>query len=435
MNKTIKIEGFKVQQLTSKPIAIASIGFQDLRKIVKFTYREPQNYDPFNPEKSIEEVTEDINKDYYQRLTNDKRLSSIYSFLVKEINNIISTENNAIGSFPTAIIISMDINQDIETEEELIDLINQDEYSGALYNENGNKIELVAPANKVSLIVDGQHRLSAMIQLYEDAKNNSIRIGRNSLKTEYPKVSNDLIIKHLERFELNCTLLLGFDKWEQGKVFADVNFNQKPVNKSLYYDIFGSFPDPNKNDIFLAHMLAMHLNNNSNSVIQNSIKMLGSGKGYFSQAFFVEALLEHFGKNGIWNTIPMDYLNGGSEYKILPKILKAYLKAVKLNFEDFWPKEGQDTSRKYPHNLLKTTGMGALLKLIAPIYRKYKTEIDFKSISIEDLTSRFENELKKASVNGSKYFSNEGEFSGSGSKGLQNKLFIKLGTDLGYFNK
>lgn len=433
MSKVIKIEGLKVQQLTSKPIAIASIGFQDLRKIVKFTYREPQNYDPFNPDKSIEEVTEDINKDYYQRLTNDKRLGSIYNFLVKEINNIVISENNAIGSFPTAIIISMDINQDIDLEVELHSLIDAKEYTGAFYQENGSKIQLITPTNKVSLIVDGQHRLSAMIQLYEDAKNDSVRIGRNSLKSEYPKLTNELIIENLERFELNCTLLLGFDKWEQGKVFADVNFNQKPVNKSLYYDIFGSFPDPNKNDIFLAHMLAMHLNNNSNSVIKDSIKMLGSGKGYFSQAFFVEALLEHFGKNGIWNTIPMDYLENGKEYKMLPKILKAYLKAVKLNFEEFWPKEEQDTSRKYPHILLKTTGMGALLKLIAPIYRKFKTEIDFKTIDINELTNVFSKELEKATKNGAKYFSKEGEYSGSGSKGLQNKLFKELGSDLGYF--
>ena len=274
-----------------------------------------------------------------------------------------------------------------------------------------------------------------MIKLYEDAKNDSIRIGRNSLRSEYPKLTNELIIENLERFDLNCTLLLGFDKWEQGKVFADVNFNQKPVNKSLYYDIFGSFPDPNKNDIFLAHMLAMHLNNNNNSVIKDSIKMLGAGKGYFSQAFFVEALLEHFGKNGIWNTIPMNYLENGTEYKILPKILKAYLRAVKLNFEDFWPKEGQDTSRKYPHILLKTTGMGALLKLIAPIYRKYKTEIDFKNIEIDDLTKTFSSELEQVSETGVRYFSKEGEYSGSGSKGLQNKLFKELATDLGYFKK
>ena len=75
-----------------------------------------------------------------------------------------------------------------------------------------------------------------------------IKIGRKSLKEEYPKLTNELVLDYIKQFEFNCTILLGFDKWEQGKVFADVNFNQKPVNKSLYYDIFGSYPDPNKNE-------------------------------------------------------------------------------------------------------------------------------------------------------------------------------------------
>src|SRR5690606_14988011 len=120
-------------------------------------------------------------------------------------------------------------------------------------------------SRKNTLIVDGQHRLAAMLKLYEDASSDKIRIGRYSLQQKYPDLTNNIVQNRLTSFELNCTLLIGFDLWEQGKVFADVNFNQKPVNKSLYYDIFGSYPDPDKNDIFLAHMLALHLNNNEDS--------------------------------------------------------------------------------------------------------------------------------------------------------------------------
>jgi DGQHR domain-containing protein len=321
----------------------------------------------------------------------------------------------------------MDLNQDIDTIEELAKLVSSNDYSGAIYIEHAeNLIELLVPTNKISLIVDGQHRLSAMIKLYEDAKNDRIKIGRNALFHEYPDLTNEMVISQLEKFELNCTILLGFDKWEQGKVFADVNFNQKPVNKSLYYDIFGSFPDPNKNDIFLAHMLAMHLNNNENSVIKNSIKMLGTGNGYFSQAFFVEALLDHFGKQGIWNDIPLNYVNGGSEHKILPKVLKAYMSAIKSSYNDYWPKEDETTSRKYPHILLKTTGMGALLKLLDPIYRKLKPEIDFKSIDDAELIKIFVKQLEPSIDKASYYFSREGGYSGSGSKGQQNALYLEL---------
>lgn len=436
MNNLETIKGFVVNQLTSKPIAIAAINFKILRNIVKFTFREPQNYDPFNPEKLVSQITEEVNKDYYQRLRNDKRISSIYNFLLKEINNIHNSNSSAIGSFPTAIIISMDIYQDAETKEEYIkhfsDLTNE-EYFGGYYNKlENNNVELILPQKKVSLIVDGQHRLSGMIKLYDDAVNRKIKIGRNSLTQEYPNLTYEKVINSLNQFDLNCTILLGFDKWEQGKVFADVNFNQKPVNKSLYYDIFGSFPDPNRNDIFLAHMLAMHLNNNSKSIIKGFIKMLGSGKGYFSQAFFVEAILEHFSKKGIWGNIPLDYLNNGDEYKILPKFFKAYFEAINQVFKPYWPTADQDTSRKYPHILVKTTGMGALIKLINPIYRKLKIETDLKVIEESELVKLLKNELTNAKDKGEKFFSKEGEFAGSGSLGLQNQLYIKLSQEIGY---
>lgn len=436
MNNLETVRGFVVNQLTSKPIAIAAIKFKVLRNIIKFTSREPQNYDPFNPDKSVSKITEDINKDYYQRLRDDKRIGNIYNFLLREINNVYNSKTNAVGTFPTAIIISMDINQEVETIEEYIesyDKLRIDEYIGAYYNKlENNNVELLFPQRKISLIVDGQHRLSGMIKLYEDALSRRIKIGRNSLSDVYPNLTYEQIINSLNDFDLNCTVLLGFDKWEQGKVFADVNFNQKPVNKSLYYDIFGSFPNPDKNDIFLAHMLAMHLNNNTKSVINGYIKMLGSGKGYFSQAFFVEAILEHFREKGIWGNIPLDFLNGGEDHKILSKFFRAYFQAIKNVFIDYWPTEGQDTSRKYPHILVKTTGMGALIKLINPIYRKLKLTVDFKTIEESELVKLLNQELVKAKDKEETFFSKQGDFAGSGSLGLQNQLFLKLAQELGY---
>lgn len=438
-NKTKDLKGILVNQLTSKPIGISAIDFPTLRNIVKFTSREPQNYDPFVPMKNVEQIEKDVKNSYYQRLTNDKRVSNIYKFLLKEISNIHSSNTNALGSFPTSVIISLDLNQEFETKEEYLEFITsakQEDYVGAFYKEiEDNEIELIVPDGKFALIVDGQHRLMGMMKLFKDASNDEIKIGRNKLKDEYPNLSNELVLDYIKQFEFNCTLLLGFDKWEQGKVFADVNFNQKPVNKSLYYDIFGSYPDPNKNDIFLSHMLAMHLNNNKDSVIQGFIKMLGSGKGFFSQAFFVEAILNHFRPKGIWASLPMDYLNDGSDYKILPKFFKSYLKAIKDVFNPYWPQGGQDTSRKYPNILCKTTGMGALIKLIDPIYRKLKIDTDFKSITPEELTKLLKSELVKAKDKGSDFFSKEGNFSGSGSLGLQNKLYTALGQELGYFKK
>lgn len=435
MKEFINIEGLLVNQLTSKSIATTSIKFLDLISIAKFTARESQDYDPFNPEKSISQVFNEVNELYFQRLTNDDRVKDLYAFLLREINNHAITKNG-IGSFPTAIILSIDINEEFENESDYLNFANDDDSdnTGSYYKITGNKILFKTPKQKTSLIVDGQHRLAGMMKLYNDALTNNIKIGRDSLSNKYPDLTNEQVKQSLENFDLNCTLLIGFDIWEQGKVFADVNFNQKPVNKSLYYDIFGSVPSQDKNDIFLAHMLAMFLNNNEDSVIKNFIKMLGSGEGYFSQAFFVEAILDHFKSKGIWADMPLNYLNDGEEYKILPKFFAAYFKAIKTNFKDYWPKPGETTSRSYKNILVKTTGMGALLKLINPIYRDLKIQkVDFKTISDEDLFQKLSKILEAIKPNAKKYFSGEGDFAGAGSLGLQRKLYIELGKDTGYF--
>lgn len=438
MNKQgIKIKGVLVNQFTSKPIAISAIPFLILRDMVKFTSREHQNYDPFNPDQTIGEVMETVNDSYYQRLLNDKRVNQIYEFLLKEIDNLHSSKNNALGTFPTSVIVSLDLNEYFETKEEYVNYlekIGSSEYIGAFFEKvDEEKIELLIPQRKVSLIVDGQHRLAGMIKLYNDALNNSIKVGRKRLEEVFPNLSNEIVLKSIKKFEFNCTVLLGYDKWEQGKVFANVNFNQKPVNKSLYYDIFGSFPDPDKNEIFLAHMLALHLNNNKDSVLKGFIKMLGSGKGFFSQAFFVEAILEHFSPKGIWASLPMDFLKDGTEYKVLPKFFKAYFRAVKAIFPEYWPKQEGESSKGYQDILCKTTGMGALIKLIDPIYRNLKVQqVGFKNETEEELTNMLKEEFSKIRNKGEAFFSKESEFAGSAGLGLQNKLFKALAGELGY---
>jgi DGQHR domain-containing protein len=299
-----------------------------------------------------------------------------------------------------------------------------------------NVVSLSILKRSNTLIVDGQHRLAAMIKLYEDASKETIKIGRHHLNEKYPNLNYQTIKNNLNDFELNCTLLLGFDIWEQGKVFADVNFNQKPVNKSLYYDIFGSFPDPDKNDIFLSHMLAKHLNSSDKSVIKGFIKMLGTGKGYFSQAFFVEAIKDHLKPKGIWADIPLDFINGGNKHEFLSLFFKAYFSAIKELFKDYWPKEAYEKGEKYDSILVKTTGMGALIKLINPLYKQLIREgSNIETLSEAELKHVIMKALHPLKDNESEYFSKKSTFSGAGSLGLQSKLYEKLGQDLGWFVK
>ncbi|HRG69581.1 MAG TPA: DGQHR domain-containing protein [Saprospiraceae bacterium] len=439
MNKLIEIKGFMVNQLTYKPIATSSVRFSDLKSIVKFTAREPNDFDPFKPNLKLDDIVKQTNEQYFQRLIIEDRVRNIYLYLLDEINNKVTKKKSALGSFPTSIILSIDLTDQFENKkeyEESIEQIESEDYIGAYYSVDNNLIALSILRRNNTLIVDGQHRLAAMIKLYDDASNESIKIGKSLLNEKYPNLDCQSIKNTLNDFELNCTLLLGFDIWEQGKVFADVNFNQKPVNKSLYYDIFGSFPDPDRNDIFLSHMLAKHLNTNEKSDIKGFIKMLGTGKGYFSQAFFVEAIKDHLKPKGIWANIPLDYIKGGNKHEFLSIFFKAYFSAIKELFKDYWPKQSYEKGEKYDSILVKTTGMGALIKLINPVCRQLiKDGKNLETSSEAELKEGIIEILTPLKENASKYFSKGSEFAGAGSLGLQSKLYQTLGQDLGWFQK
>ncbi|MCZ7404646.1 MAG: hypothetical protein O8C67_06905, partial [Candidatus Methanoperedens sp.] len=237
--------------------------------------------------------------------------------------------------------------------------------------------------------------------------------------------------KKIDDFEFPTTFLIGFDIYQLGKIFAKVNFTQKPVNKSLYYDIFGSIPETEKNEIKLAHDLAMHLNNNEESPIKDMIKMLGKGPGLFSQSFFVEKMLIHFRNKGVWEKIFADYLTNGKEYKKLPIFMKIYLGCVEEVFITAWPIRINKDSKlvystyNYGFILCKTTGMGAILKLIKDVYPLVE------NLSEKEMREKILEILKRIEKDYVKIFSNQGDFGGTGGEGLQDKLYKFLKLKLG----
>jgi hypothetical protein len=128
-----------------------------------------------------------------------------------------------------------------------------------------------------------------------------------------------------------------------------------------------------------------------------------------------------------------DYLTGGIEYRLLPIFMKAYLRAVEQAYPQAWPTKVERDGRQvyspfeYKFVLCKTTGMGAILRLIKDVYPivsglSNADEI-FKKILLI-LPKLSESDIKK-------YFSKEGEFGGAGSEGLQTKLYKYLRTKLG----
>ena len=243
--------------------------------------------------------------------------------------------------------------------------------------------------------------------------------------------------------------MIDFDLYQQSQIFASVNFNQKPVNKSIYYDIFGSVPDLKNNDLNLAHNIVENFKRSENSVLNSYINMLGKGKGLVSQAFLIEAV-RPFLKSGIWSIKELDYSVLNSEYieetskdKInqevvkelklklesieseLYKSLNSFLRIAFEKWQEYMPEmiEGRPYNRdgktKYNHILLKTVGLGALIKFYEYPFRRVNSE------SEEEQNKYFEKVLEIAYKSNSDIFSKE-KNGGASGLGTRNKVFNEL---------
>ena len=431
INKFLILNVVEVSQLQNGLVFTGKIKFHQLNQIFKLTERKENFVDPFDDST----INNDADSKEFQRQLSSKKLNEIQTYLREEIAQ--KKNNKSLGMFPSSVILynrsyelddlilpenieSLIEEQGVTLTEEIIANSYTEKLDCCFYildKENSDLYKLYIPNNpNTTLIVDGQHRFFGTRLLY------------NSIKDEQTK-------KIVEDFEFIITYLVGFDIYEVGQIFATVNFNQKPVNRSLYYDIFGSAPQTDRegnlqNDIRLAHDLALHLNNSESSPINSMIKLLGKGYGMFSQAFFVSNMLKVF-KTGIWDDFLIDYINGGNKYRNLASFMKSYLQAIKDCYPSAWPsktdKNGQLVYAAYYYDyiLCKTTGLGAYFRLIKHVYKRVKD----KPADYDENIKLIFNKLSNA--NAELLFSKKGTYGGAGSEGNQDKLYKDLLTIYG----
>lgn len=342
------------------------------------------------------------NASYYQRRLDPKRLREIKKYIYNSI--LDEKENVAVSAlFPTAMILAV--------EQEELPLIH-DGITDIQF-EKGQRL----------YIVDGQHRLMAMRQLYKEL--------HNLFRSE----QEQYILEYLNSYKFNCTILVNYDIWEQGQVFINVNFKQKPVNRSLYYDVYGAeyieSEDPKhleRNKIFLAHQLTRFMNENKISPFNNNIKMLGTGKGYVSQSFFVEALLPLFKDTGIWYFDPR---SAATPYSVLDacksELLNFYC-VVADCFKKYW---GADNNNKV-NFICKTTGVGAFTRLMSVLHHQLDSSIlsTLKATEPGKICKDYAEEIKKmltpVVAKQDELFGPQSIFGNTGGKGIENTLFKEM---------
>lgn len=119
-------------------------------------------------------------------------------------------------------------------------------------------------------VLDGQHRLTGL----EAAIEQDISIGES-----------DLLV----------TLCLGLATKEAAKIFLNINTEQRPVPKSLVFDLFGEVENDEDHAINRATDLARSLSDEADSPLYRLIKFPGAarGQGSIELSTFVAAFREH----------------------------------------------------------------------------------------------------------------------------------------------
>lgn len=385
-----------IQQCTPnsrKAVLTGLVRFVDLIDHVRYSYKK----DKFNLDLA--------NDQEYQRRVDDSRLIEISKFIEQSIN--CTSKGITAPVFPTSIILAAD--------NEWIDFANA---------KPGAKVE-ISQIPDGTLIVDGQHRFFGMLKLYKKAKEG------NSILDDTTRQ----IINYLDSYHFNCTILVNYDLWEQAQVFASVNFNQKKVNKSLFYDIYGiTLPDnnyitiPKQNEIYIAHQLVKHLDSSEKSPFNGFVRMLGKGEGFISQAFLVECFMKHLSENGIWYDTVKALKETGKLNGLPAHELTAYLAAIRFTFMEYWP----DVVTTKPTSLLcKTTGIGAIMQFLPDVHNALPSKVlddaknEFDMLAYAAMVSEMHKQIKPLKPYGKDFFalSNDSKYVGGAGKGMQTKLY------------
>lgn len=156
-------------------------------------------------------------------------------------------------------------------------------------------------------VLDGQHRISGL---------------REAILLK-PEIGEKYIL---------VSMALQLTTPEAANIFLNINSEQKPVPKSLIYDLFGQAFDDKEHAINRASDIITFLNKEESSPYYQMIKYPGSQKnaGLIDLAIFVNAIKPHLNKDGVFNTYNLN------EIETQKKIIKNFYTTLKETYGKFW---------------------------------------------------------------------------------------------------
>ncbi|MDQ8182443.1 DGQHR domain-containing protein [Pelagicoccus sp. SDUM812005] len=209
-------------------------------------------------------------------------------------------------------------------------------------------------------VIDGQHRLAGL----EAAVEENTKIGDTSVIV---------------------TLCLNLTTKEAAKIFLNINTEQKPVPKSLIYDLFGEVVNDEEHAINRSTDIARQLNEDPNSPFYRLIKFPGSprGVGVIELSTFVSSIKDDLLPNGAFSKVKI------RELSLQKQALENFFLAIKNSYEkkDLW-----DTKSKNP--FLRAAGFnGAIDFFMSTLIMKCAERKSFKTETIIEIIALDSNNL------------------------------------------
>lgn len=353
----IKMQYIAVKQ-RSNEFYLTKVSAYDLKKVVDFHFREPykeytnyrnQSFDKLmkdfdeNDVKVVREITTKDGDGSVQRTLNKGR--------VYEIKKFVTEDETAF--FPNSVLLSIDMSK----------------YEKEFEMHSDGTFELDSELMNVS-VIDGQHRLAGIF------------------------LCDDHVLKEME---IPVIFLINISIATASILFQQINGKQRQVNKSVLFDLFDNVDSnliDNEDDKETKnyHLICQSLFFDIESPLYRQIKMLGTGTGAISQAFFIETckkelkVINNLDVSDRYNRI-FDYLKKFQE--IFPEDWPVPLDPHKCS-EDKLDEHSYKILTIRKSQLAKTNGFGAIIKLLSYLIKnelsldslwKLSGEIDWVNIS------------------------------------------------------
>ena len=206
--------------------------------------------------------------------------------------------------------------------------------------------------NSAAQLIDGQHRMEGIKEA---------AIIDEKINEKYVLVS----------------MVIGMGTKDVAKIFININSEQKPVPKSLIYDLYGITEDDKNFAITRADDIAKELNENTNSPYYNLIKYPGSprGKGKIDLSTVVSTVKKYVDKDGKFSD------NNIRDLNMQAKIILNYFDAIRVH----WDAEGLwNNSNK--NVFMKAAGFVAALEFFFEyIFQRCVDKKNFKTEFLVDM--------------------------------------------------